>query len=700
MTLFDEEPLLLQIRAQSRRAQDLPKNVATFLSLNFCCCWMTMSQNGSPSKDLLPRPPSSSGNMFRRPLSAYYAATYDHPTATQPMSSSLNQTNKRKVNLPTLLTCLGCCILSFYGGLWVGLHHSLTNSVFAPSHAVNILPTATVVAETQAEGNAVTTAAPVKCDPIIVAATATAETSPPSKEEKEEFIKETTTTDTTSSTSSFVFPPEAMKNLFSGIARVPRTEFAQLYDIGVPLDPTTPNNEEVLLLYNTPESLPNQKRHQRRQENSKGQIVKYDNAKVATSQCHTLKVVLTDPRRKHHCLAIMGQWESYHVHKFMRLPEYNVGQRILGMNASLPLRYVSRTHRDDGKWSYLPTERNMKEFDALLVKYLTNFQLVLKELKPIAERVAKGNDNTIIVMVCNFGQSELLLNFVCSARARGFDLTHVLVFCTDTETKLLAEGLGLTAFYDQRNFAGMPETAANRYADRTFKAIMMAKVYCVHMINALGYDLLFQDVDVVWYRNPMEYFHNKSNEFYKFDMYFQDDGAHTNRYAPWSPNTGFYFIRHNKVTRSFMSTFVRMGDLIVQSGSHQGALTVVLNEFVSWRGLRVKILSRDNDEFPGGFHFHRRRDFMREMIDGKVNPYIFHMSWTDNKQNKKNFFEQMGDFYVKKECVAKKTSEIGDDIEMSCCSAEPLFKCHFSDKPSKLPCKDSPKLDKGRKPFW
>ena len=41
------------------------------------------------------------------------------------------------------------------------------------------------------------------------------------------------------------------------------------------------------------------------------------------------------------------------------------------------------------------------------------------------------------------------MNFVCAARARGLDLSPVLVFATDEETKELAEGLGLTSFYDE-----------------------------------------------------------------------------------------------------------------------------------------------------------------------------------------------------------------------------------------------------------
>ena len=36
------------------------------------------------------------------------------------------------------------------------------------------------------------------------------------------------------------------------------------------------------------------------------------------------------------------------------------------------------------------------------------------------------------------------------------------------------------------------------------------QVLCVQMVGLLGVDILFQDVDIVWYRNPLEYFHDES----------------------------------------------------------------------------------------------------------------------------------------------------------------------------------------------
>lgn len=112
-----------------------------------------------------------------------------------------------------------------------------------------------------------------------------------------------------------------------------------------------------------------------------------------------------------------------------------------------PLKYVSRVPGENGKVIERSRSFDTQTWDKLLVEYLNNLDPVLEQLKPIAAKAAKNN--TIVVMVCNLGQSELLMNFACAARPRGLDLSQVLVFATDLETKALAEGLGLAAFYDE-----------------------------------------------------------------------------------------------------------------------------------------------------------------------------------------------------------------------------------------------------------
>lgn len=133
----------------------------------------------------------------------------------------------------------------------------------------------------------------------------------------------------------------------------------------------------------------------------------------------------------------------------------------------------------------------------------------------------------------------------------------------------------------------------------------------------------------------------------------------------------------------------------------------LLTDHASSTGLRVKVFQRDSSlgrDFPGGYHYHKRKTFMKDLIQKRRSPYIFHMSWTVNKENKKFFYEQLGDWYVNEECVSKTLDEIATrdhfDLSEQCCSVEPIVVCHYRDKPSKVPCRDSLLMDKDAKSFW
>jgi Nucleotide-diphospho-sugar transferase len=260
----------------------------------------------------------------------------------------------------------------------------------------------------------------------------------------------------------------------------------------------------------------------------------------------------------------------------------------------------------------------------------------------------------------------------------------------------------------KQNFGDIPAEAAKRYGDAKFVAMMMAKVICVQLVSMLGFDFLFQDVDIVWYKNPLDYFHDTTLPAYNYDVFFQDDGGHSIRYAPYSANSGFYFVRYNKRTRHFFTSLLMAGDLVLKTDSHQQALIATLNEHVSLYGLKVKVLSRDMEEFPGGYQFHQKsKKYMKEFFAGNVSPIIFHMSWTLNKNNKLLFFRQMGEWYVEDKCIQQQVNDIAganvdDVVKLApvCCSAEPLISCHYRDKPSIKPCRDSPPIDNGRPSWW
>jgi hypothetical protein len=186
-------------------------------------------------------------------------------------------------------------------------------------------------------------------------------------------------------------------------------------------------------------------------------------------------------------------------------------------------------------------------------------------------------------------------------------------------------------------------------------------------------------------------------------MYFQDDGNRQDRFAPYSANTGFYFVRSNDRTRNLFRHFLYTADLITAWYSHQAVLIQLMAEHNSALGLTVKVYPKEMEEFPGGLHFHRQKEMMKRIMSGVSKAYIFHMSWTENKIDKLKFFKQMGEWFVNDQCVGKKAHEIasaeGGSLS-NCCSAEPIITCYFRDKPSKVPCPDSPSIDKGAAPFW
>jgi hypothetical protein len=223
-----------------------------------------------------------------------------------------------------------------------------------------------------------------------------------------------------------------------GMARTSKLDFFHQVDVGVPMDLPTDGDSDVLILYSRQQALPDGYA-----KAARGSPIPPLDMSTAVENCDVLNVLLTDHGKRNQCIAIVPQYESYHVQKWMRW-----GRREI--DRTQPLQLVSRGLQTNGVDHFLsPTKKNMMDNWQYLTTYFAAFDGVLKELKPLVEKVATPH-RTVTVMVCNFGQSELLANFVCSAKSRQLDISSILVFATDLETKELAEALGLTAFYDKQ----------------------------------------------------------------------------------------------------------------------------------------------------------------------------------------------------------------------------------------------------------
>ena len=514
------------------------------------------------------------------------------------------------------------------------------------------------------------------------------------------------------------FPRNSMVGSLNGIARVKKDDINALFDFGNPIGKGDGTSvEDALVFYQKKQGLPSSDALLARSvEYEDGYGIPMMYAETATENCDAMNVIITgNPGNLRQCTAIVGNFESYHVQRWMRVDAASTSI----VKPELPLVPVSRGYsqlghglKTRGKSNFYapPYEGYVTKHWDRLLPFFENVDTIMEELDPLLKRIARNN--AVVVLTCNMGQSELLINFVCSARRRGFDLGHILVFPSDVETKEIADGLGLATYFDVNNLGNLPKGEAKRYMDKTFTAMMYAKVLCVLYPLLLGYDVLFQDVDIVWLnpdKDPLGFFQDESSKYSHFDILFQHDGSNTARYAPYSANSGFYFTRANKKTQYLFSSLLYHGDLIINWNSHQQVLVQLLAEHSSLFGLNVKIFERDTEMFPGGHHYHSDHKFMKKFVQGETDSYIFHMSWTENKANKILFLRQLGEWYVTDKCTGNAINDMigaGSVLENSealiqpCCAMEPLFSCHYRDKPSKLPCESSVNIDAGRRSFW
>lgn len=73
--------------------------------------------------------------------------------------------------------------------------------------------------------------------------------------------------------------------------------------------------------------------------------------------------------------------------------------------------------------------------------------------------------------------------------------------------------------------------------------MMWYKSFSVWVVLKLGYHILFQDVDIVWFKHPLDYIKNLQLDRVKknlsiYDAYFSDDGQRSLRYSPFYANSG------------------------------------------------------------------------------------------------------------------------------------------------------------------
>jgi hypothetical protein len=251
------------------------------------------------------------------------------------------------------------------------------------------------------------------------------------------------------------FPAKTMGRYLNKVVRVKKSELDEYFDFGNPIEVGHAGSdiEDALVLYSYPDALATtkDKRLAYSAEYIHASGIPLTDPITATEHCDSMNVIFTgNPGNTRQCTAIVANSPSYHVQRWMKVNT----TRSSRIEADLPLSLVSRGYAGTrGKSNfyapvssgrYSPVQKHWK----MLLTFVKYLDTVLDDLRPILAKIAR--QNAVVVMTCNMGQSQLLMNFACSARRRGFDLGNVLVFPSDVETKELAEGLGLATYYDKK----------------------------------------------------------------------------------------------------------------------------------------------------------------------------------------------------------------------------------------------------------
>jgi hypothetical protein len=201
-----------------------------------------------------------------------------------------------------------------------------------------------------------------------------------------------------------------------------------------------------------------------------------------------------------------------------------------------------------------------------------------------------------------------------------------------------------------KNFGEVARDASRGYLDKIFVDMMWYKAFSLLIMLEMGYHVLFQDLDIVWLRDPFPYIHESLSATandgtpLEYISLMSDDGQRSLRYSPYFANSGFYYMVSNPSNINFAYNIMLAYDQLVATGSHQNIFTMMLMENLDLVGSHRKLL--DMTEFPSGAKYHHDKKFMADLLDGKRHPYMFHMCWTSNKKQKLEYFGKSKMWYL------------------------------------------------------
>lgn len=245
-----------------------------------------------------------------------------------------------------------------------------------------------------------------------------------------------------------------------------------------------------------------------------------------------------------------------------------------------------------------------------------------------------GPAGVVTAMTCDAGFFELFRNWVASCDRSGIECrSGTIVFPTDRVTFERAESLGFVAYYDDESVLLSQMTHSGGYGDARWTEYMYHQNWVIDRMLGLGVDLLFQDVDLVWRRDPRPALIDRARS--GVDIQVMYDGPN-DRFQPLYANSGFMYFANSAPVRALWAEVYAHHEMIGYYRSQQEPLNVVLAAYAH-RGLEVHVL--DETRFANGHLY----------CDGRIappDPWVVHHSWTRSLPHKLERFEANGHWFL------------------------------------------------------
>lgn len=210
----------------------------------------------------------------------------------------------------------------------------------------------------------------------------------------------------------------------------------------------------------------------------------------------------------------------------------------------------------------------------------------------------QNQQNIVLVMMLNQGHLDLFRNWARSCDDRSIEVRPwTLVFTTDADAAHGVEQLGFTSYTDPISYGDKCKEAVKVFGDLQFRSLMFQKTAIVKDVLDLGYSLLFQDVDVVWMKDPLPYFLHPSRR--RLDACFMFDGPNQ-FHAPLHVNTGFFWLNPTPESIRFWNAVLMHYHLILASGSQQKVVNQIIMGHL-FKGLKLNVLPEK--DFANGHLF-------------------------------------------------------------------------------------------------